>query len=83
MTKLLAIAVDTALAGHVAVALRRHREALRKTGRTEPDGLADLEAFAFEVVRSTPQASHGVAVDDHSDDGPNALISAERERWVE
>ena len=63
MTKLIAIAIDPALAGHVAVALRRHREALRRSGRTEPDGLADLEAFAVEVVTSTQKASPSVTVE--------------------
>lgn len=71
MTKLLAIAIDPALAGHIAVALRRHREALRRTNRTEPDGLADLEAFAVEVVSSAQQASDSVTVGDDRHAGMN------------
>lgn len=69
MTKLLAIAVEPDLAAHVAVALRRHRKALRLAGRTEPDGLADLEAFAVEVVTATQQASQSVTVETGSQDG--------------
>jgi len=69
MTKLIAIAIDPALASHVAVALRRHREVLRQTGRSEPDGLADLEAFAVEVVTSTQQASDSVSAGDRPQTG--------------
>ena len=72
MTSMLVLTLDGDLAGHLAVALRRHRTALRKRDMAEPPGLADLEAAAAEVVTSTQQASRAftvpsVAEDDRDD----------------
>jgi hypothetical protein len=51
-TGLLVIALDRDTAGHLAVALRRHRGQLEKLGYAEPQGLAELEALAQSVAKS-------------------------------
>jgi excisionase family DNA binding protein len=53
---------DQAVAGHVAVALRRHRNALRKSHREEPPGLAELEDAVVRIVNGRQQASPSVTV---------------------
>jgi excisionase family DNA binding protein len=45
------LALDPATAGHLAVAIRRHRAHLRSNGHLVPAGLAELEAAAVQVVR--------------------------------
>jgi excisionase family DNA binding protein len=52
---MLAAVLDPDLAGHLAVALKRHREALARAGRARPPGLADLEALALEAARGGHQ----------------------------
>jgi excisionase family DNA binding protein len=68
---LLVIALDRDVAGHLAVALRRHRGQLQKLGYAEPPGLAELETLAQTVAKSHQQ-SPGVSVmtvpDDDSSD---------------
>lgn len=70
-TGLLVIALDRDTAGHLAVALRRHRGQLQKLGYIEPRGLAELETLAQSVAKSHQQ-SPGVSVltvpDDDSSD---------------
>ncbi len=48
---LMAALLNPDLAGHLAVALHRHRGALAENGRARPPGLADLQALAEEVAR--------------------------------
>lgn len=68
MTGLIVLSLDADVAGHLAVALHRHRSALQKIGAAEPEGLARLEQIAQEVVRSTHGASQAITVRDASED---------------
>ena len=70
-TGLLVLALDRDVAGHLSVALRRHRGQLQKLGYAEPQGLAELETLAQSVAKSHEQ-SPGISVsampeDDSSD----------------
>jgi excisionase family DNA binding protein len=47
---LLVLAIDRDVAGHIAVALRRHRGALKKQGIAEPPELAEFQAAALEIA---------------------------------
>jgi hypothetical protein len=49
---LLVLSVDQQLAGHLAVAIRRHRTALAELGRPCPPGLSELEDLAARVGRN-------------------------------
>jgi len=69
VSQLLVLSLDADVAGHLAVALRRHRSALRKNGLAEPPGLADLETAAVEVVSSTQQLSAALTVPTGAEDG--------------
>ena len=75
-TGLLVIALDRDTAGHLAIALRRHRGQLQKLGYAEPQGLAELETLAQSVTKSHQQ-SPGVSVltvpDDDSSDNRDFL----------
>lgn len=63
---LLLIELDPQLAGHVAIALHRHKALLRERGRREPEGLAELLDAATRAA--TPgQARTGPATDARSD----------------
>jgi excisionase family DNA binding protein len=67
---LIVLTIDRDVAGHLAVALHRHRDALRKNGLAEPEALAQLERASLEVVKSTQQTSDGVsALSGLDDDG--------------
>lgn len=52
MTGLLVLQIDRDSAGHLAVALRRHRADLAERGWAEPPGLADLQEAALRVVEA-------------------------------
>ena len=52
MTGLVVLHLDRDVAGHLAVALRRHRGDLQRRGYVEPPGLADLETLFLGVVKS-------------------------------
>ena len=72
---LLVIALDRDVAGHLAVALRRHRRPLARLGYAEPPGLADLETLAQGVAKSHNE-SPGVSrltVPDDDDSDPDYL----------
>jgi excisionase family DNA binding protein len=66
---MLVVTLDRDVAGHLAVALRRHRDALKKEGIAEPPGIAELESAALQVVNSTHDDSPGITVEDALDDG--------------
>lgn len=61
-TAMLAVALDRDLAGHLAVALRRHREELARRSRARPPGLLDLEEMAAEIARSGQERSEASSV---------------------
>ena len=65
---MLVLSVDADLAGHVGVALRRHRDALQKNGLAEPPGLADLESAVLEVTKRQ-RATQSDSVTRAPDDG--------------
>lgn len=65
---MLVIALDRDVAGHVAVALRRHRGSLAERGLVEPPGLAALENLARSVYSGHEQ-SPSVGVPAGLDDG--------------
>lgn len=68
---LLVIALDRDVAGHLAVALRRHRGQLARLGYAEPPGLADLETLAQGVAKShneSPGVSRLTVPDDDDSD---------------
>lgn len=69
MSGLFVVALDRDVAGHLAVALRRHRDSLREHGLGEPAALAQLEAAAMSVVTSRQQASVNVTDSYGTDDG--------------
>ena len=46
------LALDADVAGHLAVAVYRHRQALDLQGHACPDGLAELEALLAKVAKS-------------------------------
>ena len=52
MTGLLVLQIDRDTAGHLAVALRRHRADLAERGWAEPPGLSDLQGAALRVVEA-------------------------------
>ena len=58
-TGLLVLQLDRDTAGHIAVALRRHRGQLEKLGLAIPPGLTELETAAINVAKSH-EASPGV-----------------------
>jgi excisionase family DNA binding protein len=60
MSAMLVLTLDPDTAGHLAVALRRHRDSLQKNQMSEPPGLAELESAVLRVVRSHQEASQGV-----------------------
>jgi excisionase family DNA binding protein len=62
-THLTAIALDRDVAGHLAVAIHRHRAALAQNGLAEPAALADLETVALQVLRSTQEHSGALTVE--------------------
>lgn len=72
---LLVLALDADVAGHVAVAIRRHRSALAKNGLAEPPALADLEAAALEIVSKRQEASPGVTVTGDMQDGERDYLT--------
>jgi hypothetical protein len=73
---MLVLSLDRDAAGHVAVAVRRHRDDLRNRGMAEPPGLAEFQAAALEIANpSDPseitrpqQASAALNVPDGTDD---------------
>jgi excisionase family DNA binding protein len=58
---LLAIRLDPDVAGHLAVAVRRHREVLDRLGRASPPALAELEELLVAVARGGPEQSGAAA----------------------
>lgn len=66
---MLAVALDRDLAGHVAVALKRHRDELSDRGLARPAGLYDLETLALSVARSGQERSGASTVKDDPHDG--------------
>lgn len=60
MTGLLVLELDRDTAGHLAVALRRHRGQLERSGLVEPPGLAELETIALGVAKRHDE-SRGVS----------------------
>ena len=69
MNAMLVLTLDRDVAGHLAIALRRHRAALKSGGLAEPPGIAELESVALQVVNSTHDDSPGITVHDVADDG--------------
>jgi len=70
MTGLLVLEIDRDTAGHLAVALRRHRGRLAELGGAEPPGLADLETLAVRVYEGhegSRRISVPASVDDDLD----------------
>jgi excisionase family DNA binding protein len=67
-SSLLVLAVDRDVAGHITVAINRHRADLRKRRMPEPPGLADFEAVALEIVNKPQEASATVNVRGGPDD---------------
>ena len=61
MTQLVVLALDADVAGHLAVAIHRHRAELKRLGAVEPAGLIELETAA-ESVNKRQQASPAVTV---------------------
>jgi len=68
---MLVLRLDRDVAGHIAVALRRHRGQLERLGYIEPRGLAELETLAQSVAKSHDE-SPGVSVLTVPDDDSNA-----------
>lgn len=66
------------LAGHVAVALHRHGQALRDAGRPVPSGLVELADLAAQVARSAQERA-SVSSDEGSD-SPGAYAPADERR---
>jgi excisionase family DNA binding protein len=67
MSGLIVLALDRDTAGHLAVALRRHRGHLQQIDAVEPAGLADLEALAVSVYKrqeATPGDIRRLLIDD-------------------
>ena len=61
---LLALQLDTATAGHLAVAIRQHRRALKRAGHPCPTGLRQLEVLATEAANTRqPQTQTDSAID--------------------
>jgi excisionase family DNA binding protein len=67
------------LAANVAVALHRHRSALRSEGLAEHPWLAELESVALQVASSGQQASTGVSVSNVLDDDLHERLYLDRE----
>jgi excisionase family DNA binding protein len=57
MSAMLVLTLDRSVAGHLAVAIRRHRSSLRQHRLDEPPELAELEKAALQVVSSHQEAS--------------------------
>jgi excisionase family DNA binding protein len=66
---LLVTALDRDCAGHLAIALRRHIDALKKTGRVVPPGIAQLAETALEIVNKQQEASASISRRDPPEDG--------------
>jgi excisionase family DNA binding protein len=49
-------------AGHLAVAVRRHRAVLEQRGRECPDGLTEIEEVAARIARDGQERSRAVTV---------------------
>jgi excisionase family DNA binding protein len=62
MSGMVVLAIDPDTAGHLAVALRRHRDSLHKNQMSEPPALAELEKAALQVVSKRQQPSANVSV---------------------
>lgn len=81
---MLVCALDRDAAAHLAVALHRHRDALRKIGGAEPPGLAELERMAVSITRR--QEDSGVltvpAVGDDGPDGHRDWLSRSEVAWL-
>lgn len=69
MSGFLVMSLDEDLAGHLAVALRRHQDALRRKGMRIPPQLAELERAALTSVGNRHGASRGSVVVDWAEDG--------------
>jgi excisionase family DNA binding protein len=75
MTTMLVLSLDADVAGHLAVARRRHRSALRKNDLAEPPEIAELEAAALQAVNNSQQASASVTVDTVGDAGARDYLT--------
>lgn len=68
MLSLVVLTLDADVAGHLGVALHRHRSQLQKLGAAEPAGLAELEHAVLEVVSKRQEAPASVSVRPAADD---------------
>ena len=75
---LLALQLDRRTAGHLAVAIAKHRELLEDNGHPCPTALADLQHIAIEVGKGhegTPRADSGPAIQPPTYGRGNELLS--------
>lgn len=56
-------------AGHLAVAIKRHREELARRGRARPPGLADIEAVAVQAATGSQEQPRARSVPTAHDTG--------------
>lgn len=56
---MIALELDRLTASHVAVAIRRHRDTLTRTGRPYPESLREIEQMAAKVAKGDQSASDG------------------------